>query len=114
MLTHICRRMLNQGRAQSPTYVADESVDNLDLDPELAKIAAQVKHDAERQRSVDPIHSRGVTPAMEGGPETVTIKVKWKYHPLNQADQPQIWGFKMKRVCGYLLVYMRIVDLLAR
>ncbi|CAL1712428.1 unnamed protein product [Somion occarium] len=105
------RRMLNQGRAQSPTYVADESVDNLDLDPELAKIAAQVKHDAERQRSVDPIHSRGVTPAMEGGPETVTIKVKWKYHPLNQADQPQIWGFKMKRHDSFKLLFDEVADM---
>lgn len=96
--------MLNQDHAPIPKSVfqADDSLDNIELDPELAKIAAKVKQDSARQQSEGPIHSRGVTPALDGGPETVTVKVRWKYHPLNQAGaavKPQIWGFKMKRVC---------------
>ena len=96
--------MLEQDHIPLPTptttrtsFVPDDSIDNIELDPELARIAALV---SARQQSEGPIHSRGVSPALEGGPETVSIKVRWKYHPKNQSGdgKPQAWGFKVKRV----------------
>lgn len=86
-------------RAASPTFIGDESVDNVQLDPELAKIANQVKVNAQRQTS-QHLGSRSPSPAnMGGGPEVVELKVRWRKHPLNPEGKAGIWGFQMKRVC---------------
>lgn len=82
-------------RAVSPTWVGDDSLENITLDPELAKIAQEA-------RTKRPEEKRG------GGPEEVLIKVKWQPHPKDDAAHaPVPWGFKMKRVrvpfgCGFL------------
>ena len=82
-------------RAPSPTNFADESADTIVLDPELASIKKLVRSG---QLAHTPSASRGTTPALDGGPETVTIRVKWKPHPMNDAAKSQQWDFKMKRV----------------
>ena len=82
--------------AMSTKYLMEEPTSTFDeLDPELASIALQVKAG---QYAHTPAGSRGTTPALDGGPEVVTIRVKWKAHPLNEAARPQQWDFKMKRV----------------
>jgi len=66
----------------------DDPNDEIDLDPELAKIA-----EAARQRVkhayIDLEHT--------GGPETVDIKVRWRPHPRDPSAQEQCWPFQMKR-----------------
>lgn len=85
-------------RAASPTFAGDESFDNVELDPELAKIADKVKVNAQRQTSLRP-GSRSPTPAdIGGGPEVVQLKVRWRKHPLNPEATEAVWGFQMKRV----------------
>lgn len=81
--------------AMSTKYLMEEPTTTFELDPELASIALQVKAG---QYAHTPAGSRGTTPALDGGPEIVTIRVKWKAHPLNEAARPQQWDFKMKRV----------------
>lgn len=76
-------------RAVSPTWVGDDSLDSIALDPELAKIAQE----ARKRPPVTEEEKQG------GGPEEVLIKVKWKPHPKDDAARaPAPWGFKMKRV----------------
>jgi len=74
-------------RPPSPIFVDDPN-DEIDLDPELAKIA-----EAARQRVkhayIDLEHT--------GGPETVDIKVRWRPHPRDPSAQEQCWPFQMKR-----------------
>lgn len=70
----------------------------MELDPELAMIASQVKMHANRQASQRP-WSRSPSPAnVGGGPEVVELKVRWRKHPLNPDGKEGIWGFQMKRV----------------
>ncbi len=77
-------------RAPSPTDFADDSVDTIVLDDEMASIARRVKLDMTRQGS----------PVREGGgPETVKLKVFWKPHPLNPSGHADIWAMVQKRVC---------------
>lgn len=85
-------------RAASPTFAGDESVDHVELDPELARIANQVKADAKRQASLRP-GSRSPSPANAGGgPAVVQLKVEWRKHPLNANGKTGVWGFQMNRV----------------
>lgn len=90
--------MLREGEtySRSPSVEFDESHQSIVLDPELAKIAQQVKA---RQASEAPDESRGVTPAPEtSGPEKVSIKVKWKPHPSNPNGVAKTIGFRVNRV----------------
>lgn len=94
-------------RAPSPTWL-DESTDTIALDPELAKIARQVKLDIHRQQSLGPGDNRSTSPAPEelGGPESVVLKIAWVYHPSEDPGKPLIWAFRVKRVgllihCAY-------------
>ncbi|KAL7280099.1 hypothetical protein ACG7TL_006514 [Trametes sanguinea] len=92
------------GRSASPTFdMADDSVDAVVLDPELASIAKRVKAEAERQ---------GSTPAPEGGgPEIVTLKVIWKPHPLNPNGRPELWAMKQRRHENFHQLCAEIADL---
>lgn len=88
------RRLLRQAlafapRTPSPVQHIDDSTDTSDLNPELAKIAEEVRERALAAKS---------GPEQGGGPEVVTIKVRWRPHPLNEAGVKDVWGFKMKRV----------------
>ena len=81
-------------RAASPTFIEDDSFDEVNLDPELAKIAMEAK----RQSSLHPDHSRSASPEAGGGPPIVKLKVRWKRHPLNPGGKDGVWAFQMKRV----------------
>lgn len=95
--------MLGTGRrAVSPTLVGEESLDNIELDPELARIANQVKNEMQRQSSAHP-GSRSSSPTpVGGGPEAVLLKVRWKKHPLDPDGKTAVWGIQMKRVRLFL------------
>ncbi|KAI0081641.1 hypothetical protein K474DRAFT_1756869 [Panus rudis PR-1116 ss-1] len=107
------RRMLDIEKPSEPTIVLDESDDEVTLDPELARIAAQVKSDVLRQQSEGPAFSRGTTPALEGGPEQVAIKVRWKPHPLNETAKSELWEFRMKRHDSFRQLFEEVADLAA-
>jgi hypothetical protein len=76
-------------RTPSPVQSTDDSTDTSDLNPELAKIAEEVRARTLAAKSA---------PEQGGGPEFVTIKVRWRPHPLNEAGKKHVWAFKMKRV----------------
>lgn len=77
-------------RAPSPTYEEEESADVFELDPELARIRAQIRSQSDSFE----------TPASQdtGGPPTVAVKVRWIPHPQNPAARSDVWGFKLNRV----------------
>ncbi len=80
----------------TPTYEADESTDNIALDPELASIARRVQSEA----------LRGDTPETDfGGPEEVKLKVVWRPHPLDPDGRGNSWGVTQKRVCPITPVF---------
>ncbi|KAI0693218.1 hypothetical protein BC835DRAFT_1306833 [Cytidiella melzeri] len=103
------RRMLGENaRAASPTFIGDDSLDNLELDPELAKIAME----AQRQTSAHPGNSRSASPEQAGGgPETVALKVRWKKHPLNPHGQGGIWAFQMRRHDSFSILFSEVADI---
>ena len=87
-------------RASSPDYdfAVDETVDTVELDPELANIARKVEKEVER-RSVTPGPAlRSPSPEIGGGPENVMLRVKLIPHPLNPNGEEKLIGFKMRRV----------------
>ena len=89
-------------RAPSPTVEDDDSADAVDfdqLDPELARIAQNAKMEVQRQLSATPaLGSRGSSPVAVGGPEEVTIKVRWQSHPLNPNPKRITYEYRMRRV----------------
>ncbi|KAI1794969.1 hypothetical protein LXA43DRAFT_995081 [Ganoderma leucocontextum] len=92
-----------QPRAPSPTEGADESMDTIVLDPELASIAQRIHKEAEM---------RGGTPvADQGGPEQVQIKVLWKPHPLNPDGKSETWGIEQKRHDNFYRLFDEVADL---
>ncbi|KAH9936527.1 uncharacterized protein B0H18DRAFT_868563 [Fomitopsis serialis] len=94
-------------RAASPIEVVDvdDSVDNIELDPELASIAKAMKSSAaERARE-------GSAAPDVGGPPVVTIRVKWIPHPKNPIAREQIWGFKVKRHDSFHALVDEVADL---
>lgn len=101
-LTDCHRRMLGSiPRAPSPTADADDSVDGIELDPELAMIARSAKIEAQRQMSTPAIDSRSSSPVRVGGPENVTIKVRWKSHPLDPSPRNVVYEYLMRRVSNW-------------
>ncbi|TDL23254.1 hypothetical protein BD410DRAFT_787583 [Rickenella mellea] len=100
---NIVRQALETPRAPSPTLVRDDDTENVELDPELAIIAAAVKkgsssHLAE-QRSTDS----------SSGPE-VEIKYKWIPHPQDASGQEKISVFKMKLTDAFSDLFEEIAD----
>ncbi|RDX53529.1 hypothetical protein OH76DRAFT_1453868 [Lentinus brumalis] len=89
-------------RAVTPTYEADESTDNIALDPELASIARRVQSEA----------LRGDTPETDfGGPEEVKLKVVWRPHPLDPDGRGNSWGVTQKRHANFYKMFDEIADL---
>lgn len=89
----------NKARAGSPSIEDDDDSDDIELDPELARIAQQVQIEAARHSSLHPLGSRSPSPVNAGGgPEVVGIKVRWKPHPLDPNGKKSVWAFEMKRV----------------
>lgn len=115
-LSDFTRRLLGDDpRAPSPTGVGDDSVDGIELDPELAVIARTTKIDVQRKASSTPVvgagGSRSPSPVRGGGPEEVTIRVRWQNHPLNPEQKRVVYEYNMKRVCklptsSYLLSHI--------
>ncbi|KAG1906540.1 uncharacterized protein F5891DRAFT_1002779 [Suillus fuscotomentosus] len=91
-------------RAPSPIEIPDDPTDTSDLNPELAKIAEEV-----RRRAVTTKN----TPEQGGGPELVIIKVRWQPHPLNTAGAKDVWNFKMKRHDTFQYLFEELADLAA-
>ncbi|OAX42140.1 hypothetical protein K503DRAFT_683951, partial [Rhizopogon vinicolor AM-OR11-026] len=91
-------------RTPSPVQSTDDSTDITDLNPELAKIAERV-----RGRGSAAKHG----PEQGGGPEVVTIKVRWLPHPLNEAGTKHIWRFNMKRHDTFQDLFEELADLAA-
>ncbi|EMD40094.1 hypothetical protein CERSUDRAFT_112303 [Gelatoporia subvermispora B] len=91
-------------RAPSPTYMGDESTDTIELDPELAAIAAQVQSQAQRG---DPDAAR----LDHGGPERVKVKVRWKCHPLNPNGRSNVWEFDMRRHDTFHRIFDEVADI---
>ncbi|KAG2362329.1 hypothetical protein BDR07DRAFT_1407359 [Suillus spraguei] len=91
-------------RSPSPIQIPDDPTDTSDLNPELAKIAEEV-----RKRAVATKN----TPEQGGGPELVIIKVRWQPHPLNTAGAKDVWNFKMKRHDIFQSLFEELADLAA-
>src|ERR1700722_10716880 len=78
-------------RPPSPTLVLDDEPDPILLEPELVKIAQAIRSDS--SKSLVPESSD-----LNGGPEVVAIKMRWRPHPLNVTARSQVWEFQMNRV----------------
>ncbi|KAG2151321.1 hypothetical protein DEU56DRAFT_777312 [Suillus clintonianus] len=91
-------------RAPSPIQLPDDPTDTSDLNPELAKIAEEVRRRAAATKNA---------PEQGGGPELVIIKVRWQPHPLNTAGAKDIWNFKMKRHDTFQYLFEELADLAA-
>ncbi|KAI9465518.1 hypothetical protein BJY52DRAFT_586407 [Lactarius psammicola] len=75
-------------RADSPTNdFIDDSVDTIVLDEDLVSITREVRARVNRRGDVES----------GGGPEIVTIKVRWLRNPLNSDGRADVRTFEMKR-----------------
>ncbi|KAI6103068.1 hypothetical protein EV401DRAFT_1875649 [Pisolithus croceorrhizus] len=91
-----------ESRTPSPTLLPDDSLDNIVLNPELAKIVEEVKKQAARQK---------IDAEQTGGPETVTLNVNWIPHPLNVAAPKPTWTREMKRHDSFRVLFEETADL---
>lgn len=87
------RNTLGGDRQSSPDVEDDfEEEDSFVYDPQLAKIAQNVKSQSKllghTSSSAEP----------NGGNDTVNITVRWEPHPLNEHGKRDTWGFKLDRV----------------
>lgn len=103
MHTHLylCRQTLEPTpRAPSPgNFSFDDSTDTIVLDPEFASIASAVKKQSQRSfEGGQNSHKSDANNDRGGGLETVTIRVKWRPHPLHTGEKPEVFPFTMKRV----------------
>jgi len=89
-------------RPASPTWEADESTDTIVLDPELANIAAAARSRVISQGSLPGDDGKHGVLEQGGGPENVTIRVRWRPHPLDPDRRPSLMVYKLKRVRGSL------------
>jgi hypothetical protein len=115
---HQLRRTLdaNSGprRPPSPTYTrpaADNSAD-LDLDPELARIAREVKSRPgvmARAASGSNQPTRAVSEAV--GPEVVTVRVRWRPHPQDPDGREHAWSYQMRRNENFSSLFEQTADL---
>ncbi|KZT09216.1 uncharacterized protein LAESUDRAFT_647021 [Laetiporus sulphureus 93-53] len=96
-------------RPVSPAYDADEDelVDNVELDPELAVIAQEIQRQAS-QLGWDE------TPVIEGGgPEKVSIKVRWVPHPQDTSRKSELFEYVLKRHDTFDQVIDEVADFVA-
>lgn len=98
-------RLYGGPRPPSPSSGEDESVEIVELDPELAIIAKSAQIEARRQMSSTPAAgSRSPSPIHGIGPEEVIIKVRWRCHPLKPDAKRITYQYKMRRVRSYFLL----------
>ncbi|EIW80894.1 hypothetical protein CONPUDRAFT_72760 [Coniophora puteana RWD-64-598 SS2] len=88
------------GRAPSPTFVGDDSTDTIVLDPELLKIAEEVKKRTGPSTLIN----------QNRGPEDVIMRVKWQPHPLDEAARSETWAYKMKRQSNFIELFDEVAD----
>lgn len=80
-------------RSPSPSFDDfDDSNDNIQLDPELARIKAEALSRLTSTKDQDTF----------SGPPEVTIIVKWIPHPKNKDAKAQQWTHTIKRVSELL------------
>ncbi|KAG9315746.1 hypothetical protein JVU11DRAFT_3394 [Chiua virens] len=91
-----------QPRPPSPTFNVDDSTDTIELDPELARIAEEVRQRVKRTH---------IDPERAGGPEFVDINVQWRPHPRNTSAQEQCWTFKIRRHDTFRELFDEVADL---
>ncbi|KZP18892.1 hypothetical protein FIBSPDRAFT_863245 [Athelia psychrophila] len=91
-------------RAASPTYRADDSLDNITLDPELALIAKAIRNAPKATTSGSNVVSQG------GGPERVTVKVKWRPHPLDDSAKVTTSETELKRHSSFRDLFASTAD----
>ncbi|EKM51606.1 uncharacterized protein PHACADRAFT_261849 [Phanerochaete carnosa HHB-10118-sp] len=109
------RRMFGVApRAPSPTGLGDDSIDGIELDPELAVIANTAKMEVQRQMSSTPafgaVGSRSPSPIRGGGPEVVHIRVRWVSHPLNPEPRRVVYEYKMRRSDSFREMFDETAD----
>ncbi|KAI0036545.1 hypothetical protein K488DRAFT_40963, partial [Vararia minispora EC-137] len=97
-------------RLESPTWEADESTDTIDLDPELARIAAAARSRVASQGSVSGEDSRALAIEQGGGPEKVAVCVRWTPHPLDTAGEPSVMEFNLGRHESFSSICNEVAD----
>ncbi|EIM85993.1 uncharacterized protein STEHIDRAFT_157519 [Stereum hirsutum FP-91666 SS1] len=99
-------------RAPSPgNFSFDDSTDTIVLDPEFASIASAVKKQSQRSfEGGQNSHKSDANNDRGGGPETVTIRVKWRPHPLHTGEKPEVFPFTMKRHENFHRLLSEIAD----
>ncbi|KAF9077507.1 hypothetical protein BDP27DRAFT_1311157 [Rhodocollybia butyracea] len=91
----IIRNQLGGQRKSSPEAEDDyEEEDTFVLDPQLAKIAQNVKSQSE----------------LIGHTDAVDITVKWEPHPMNEYGKQQVWAFKMDRTDNFFELFENVAE----
>ncbi|KAJ3825290.1 hypothetical protein EV361DRAFT_884169, partial [Lentinula raphanica] len=98
------RRTLGGHRHFSPEIdIALEEEDSFVYDPQLARIAQNVKSQSEvlghTSSSVEP-----------SGDDTVDITVRWEPHPLNEHGKSETWGFMLNRTDNFSELFESVAE----
>ncbi|KAJ3810104.1 hypothetical protein EV368DRAFT_81047 [Lentinula lateritia] len=101
----VIRNTLGGDRQSSPDVEDDpEEEDSFVYDPQLAKIAQNVKSQSEllghTSSSAEP----------NGGNDTVNITVRWEPHPLNEHGKRGTWGFKLDRTDNFSELFESVAE----
>ncbi|KAJ4491206.1 hypothetical protein C8J55DRAFT_556793 [Lentinula edodes] len=101
----VVRNTLGGDRQSSPDVEDDfEEEDSFVYDPQLAKIAQNVKSQSEllghTSSSAEP----------SGGNDTVNIIVRWEPHPLNEHGKRDTWGFKLDRTDNFSELFESVAE----
>ncbi|KAJ3747431.1 hypothetical protein DFH05DRAFT_1479865 [Lentinula detonsa] len=99
------RKTLGGDRQSSPEVdVTFEEEDLFIYDPQLAKIAQNVKSQSElighTSSSVEP----------NGANDTVDITVRWEPHPLNEHGKCETWGFMLNRIDNFSELFESVAE----
>ncbi|KAJ3894225.1 hypothetical protein GG344DRAFT_41513 [Lentinula edodes] len=101
----VVRNTLGGDRQSSPDIEDDfEEEDSFVYDPQLAKIAQNVKS----QSKLLDHNSSSAEP--NGGNDTVNITVRWEPHPLNEHGKRDIWGFKLDRTDNFSELFESVAE----
>ncbi|KAH7873256.1 uncharacterized protein C8R40DRAFT_1050747, partial [Lentinula edodes] len=101
----VVRNTLGGDRQSSPDIEDDfEEEDSFVYDPQLAKIAQNVKSQSKllghTSSSAEP----------NGGNDTVNITVRWEPHPLNEHGKRDTWGFKLDRTDNFSELFESVAE----
>ncbi|KAL0960973.1 hypothetical protein HGRIS_005970 [Hohenbuehelia grisea] len=99
-------------RPDSPTnFDPDESTDTIILAPELQNIVKIVKAQSNARLS-SPVapSSEALDKDSKADTDTIMLTVRWLPHPLNTADKPQVWTFKVNRTKSFHVLFDEVAD----